>query len=97
MKRILTYLDIFRCTSPLPLIFTKVAVTINTPTYNSEYAVDNVNLSSGSLEFNTDEVKRFVIEFMPDSNDVNNEIQVSENCNLKSVLVYTFSRLVQLL
>jgi hypothetical protein len=54
-----------------------VSVAINSPSYNSEFAVDDTNLGPDSLQFNTDEVKRFVIEFVPDSNDVNNEIQVS--------------------
>ncbi|EFA10428.2 Trafficking protein particle complex subunit 11-like Protein [Tribolium castaneum] len=65
-----------KCSSPLPLTFTKVSVTINTPSYNCEYAVDNQNLSSNSLEFGSDETKRFVIDFVPDSNDVNSEIQI---------------------
>jgi hypothetical protein len=65
-----------KCTSPLPLTFSKVSVAINTPSYNSEFAVDDTNLGPDSLQFNTDEVKRFVIEFVPDSNDVNNEIQI---------------------
>jgi hypothetical protein len=65
-----------KCTSPLPLTFSKVSVAINSPSYNSEFAVDDTNLGPDSLQFNTDEVKRFVIEFVPDSNDVNNEIQI---------------------
>ncbi|KAJ8940840.1 hypothetical protein NQ318_005286 [Aromia moschata] len=63
-----------RSTCPFPLTFTKVSVTVNTPEYSSEFAV--TNWENVSLNFHSFEVKRFVIEFMADANDINKEIQI---------------------
>ncbi|KAJ8917803.1 hypothetical protein NQ315_010709 [Exocentrus adspersus] len=63
-----------RNTCPFLLTFSSFSVTINTPDYNSE--IGATNLEAKSLHFHSNEVKRFVIEFVPDSNDVNKEIQI---------------------
>lgn len=65
-----------RCTSPLPLTFSKVSVTVNTPTANSEFAVNDCNLEPKSLEFYPGKTKQFFIEFLADSCDLNSDIQV---------------------
>lgn len=65
-----------RCTSPLPLTFSKVSVTVNTPTANSEFAANDCNLEPKSLEFSPGKIKQFLIEFLADSCDLNNDIQV---------------------
>ncbi|RZC34292.1 trafficking protein particle complex subunit 11 [Asbolus verrucosus] len=65
-----------KCTSPSPLKFSKISVMINTPSYNSEFAVDDSAFDENSLVFHTDQVKKFVIEFMADPSDVNKEIQI---------------------
>lgn len=68
----------FRSTCLFPLKFTKIAVVINTPGYSSEFAVGNTTKSSDDkLLFNSNEVKGFLIEFMPDPNDVGKELQVN--------------------
>lgn len=46
-----------------------------TPNFTSEFAV--TNLEDVSLNFHVDEVKKFVIDFSADTNDINQEIQVS--------------------
>ncbi|CAG9819021.1 unnamed protein product [Phaedon cochleariae] len=63
-----------RSTCPFPLTFSKVSVTVNTQGYSSEFAV--TNLENISLSFHKDEVKRFLVVFMADSNDINKEIQI---------------------
>ncbi|VEN53813.1 unnamed protein product [Callosobruchus maculatus] len=63
-----------RSTCPFPLVFAKISVTINAPNCNSEFAVTNVE--NIALSFRKDEVKKFVIEFMPDPHDINKEIQI---------------------
>ncbi|KAJ8983242.1 hypothetical protein NQ317_011651 [Molorchus minor] len=63
-----------RSTCPFPLAFSKVSVTINAPEYSSEFAV--TNLEEVSLNFHNFEVKKFIIEFMADTNDVNKDIQI---------------------
>lgn len=55
---------------------------MNTPEYSSEFAV--TNLESNSLNFHCGEVKRFIIEFMADSNEVNKEMQVRIILNFTS-------------
>lgn len=49
---------------------------INTPGYSSEFAVNNLHADVENLAFNFSEVKRFLIEFMPNPNDIGKEIQV---------------------
>lgn len=57
-------------------MFLRLSVTVNTPKYSSEFAVSSGELQNPSLEFKSKEMKRFLIEFMPDSNDIDKEIQV---------------------
>lgn len=63
-------------TCPFPLKFIKVSVSVNTPGYSSEFAVNNQQPDGQNLQFNYNEVKRFLIEFMPDPNDIGKEIQI---------------------
>lgn len=62
--------------APYSLTFQRLAVTINTPDYSSEFAVSNVALNNPNLEFRSGEVKRFLVEFTPDPNDVEKEMQI---------------------
>nr|XP_023021888.1 trafficking protein particle complex subunit 11 [Leptinotarsa decemlineata] len=64
-----------KSTCPFPLAFSKVSVTINTQGYTSEFAV--TNLEGVFISFHKDEVKKFVVEFMADSSDINKEIQIA--------------------
>lgn len=66
----------FRNTAPHPLTFLKLSVTINTSEYSSEFAVNNETHKNPTLEFHSKEVKRFLIEFMPEPSDINKDIQV---------------------
>ncbi|KAL3269164.1 hypothetical protein HHI36_008247 [Cryptolaemus montrouzieri] len=68
-----------RNTSPFIMTFSQVSVTINTPVFTSEYAVNN---SSIGLEFTSSEVKKFLIEFYPDPNDILKDIQIG-NINIQ--------------
>lgn len=62
--------------APYSVTFQRLAVTINTPDYSSEFAVSNEALNNPNLEFRSGEVKRFLIEYTPDPNDVEKEMQI---------------------
>ncbi|KAF5306179.1 hypothetical protein FQR65_LT07455 [Abscondita terminalis] len=63
-----------RSSCPFLLKFVKVSTTINTPEYASDY--DVINLKEGDATFNCDDVKKYTVEFMPDPNDIEKEIQI---------------------
>lgn len=65
-----------RNSAPYSITFQRLAVTINTPDYSSEFAVSNEPSNNPNLEFRSGEVKRFLIEFTPDPNDVEKEMQI---------------------
>ncbi|KAK7871870.1 hypothetical protein R5R35_006453 [Gryllus longicercus] len=75
-----------RSCCPHPLQFSKLTVTVNNPTYSSEFAVcESSSNESGAnplLLFHKNEVKRFVCQFLPDVQDVGKEIQIG------SILLY---------
>lgn len=63
------------------LLFSYLSVTINTPNYSNEFAVSEGNPQEGgnsnpTLLFENNQVKRFLVEFVPDSTDIGQEIQV---------------------
>lgn len=64
-----------RSTCPFPLTFSKISVTVNAQNQNSEYTV--TDSADVSFNFHKDEVKRYVVEFIADCNDINKDIQVS--------------------
>lgn len=62
-----------RSCCPHPLQLTRVSLTVNSPSYSSEFAVcDN----SSQLLFYQNEVRRYVCQFLPDLQDVGKEIQI---------------------
>lgn len=65
-----------RNSAPYSLTFQRLAVTINTPDYSSEFAVSN-ELNNPNLEFKSEEVKCFLVEFTPNPSDVEKEMQIS--------------------
>lgn len=65
-----------RNSAPYSLTFQRLSVTINTPDYSSEFAVNSKVINNPNLEFRSGEVKRFLIEFTPDPNDVEKEMQI---------------------
>lgn len=68
-------LEVFvRSTSPFPLSISHISVKVNTPNVSSEFAINNVE--NTLITFHSHDVKRFVIEFEPDPNDINKEIQI---------------------
>lgn len=64
-----------RNSAPYSLKFQRLAVTVNTPDYSSEFAVSN-ELNNPTLEFRSGEMKRFLVEFQPNPNDVEKEMQI---------------------
>lgn len=65
-----------RNSAPYSLTFQRLAVTINTPDYSSEFAVNN-ELNNPNLEFKSGAVKCFLVEFTPNPSDVEKEMQIS--------------------
>ncbi|KAK5645307.1 hypothetical protein RI129_006607 [Pyrocoelia pectoralis] len=57
-----------------PLHLANICCTINSVESNMVYTLESVN--KPDLLFNNNDVKRFVIEFMPDPNDIEKEIQI---------------------
>lgn len=71
-----------RSCCPHPLQFSRLSVTVNSPSYSSEFAVCESSSkdahASGNplLLFNCNEVRRYVCQFLPDVQDVGKEIQI---------------------
>ncbi|XP_067008734.2 trafficking protein particle complex subunit 11 [Anabrus simplex] len=69
-----------RCSCPQPMQFSRLSVTVNSPSYSSEFLVCRSSSSDAAsnsmLLFQPNEVKRFVCEFLPDIQDVGKEIQI---------------------
>lgn len=59
------------------LHFSYLSVTVNTPNYSSEFAVSEDAGSNPTLLFDSNQIKRFLVEFVPDTQDIGQEIQVS--------------------
>ncbi|PNF36899.1 Trafficking protein particle complex subunit 11 [Cryptotermes secundus] len=71
-----------RSCCPHPLQFSRLSVTVNNPSYSSEFAVcesssQDVHASGNPLLlFHCHEVRRYVCQFLPDVQDVGKEIQI---------------------
>ncbi|KAF5298216.1 hypothetical protein FQA39_LY02640 [Lamprigera yunnana] len=71
------FVEIFiRSSCPYELQFFNVSTAINTPEYTSEYTIENLS-EEEDLLFKYNYVKRYLVEFMPDPNDVEKEIQIA--------------------
>lgn len=68
-------IDIFiKTTCPFPLVFSDISLKVNSPCTSNELFIDKSEKKS--LIFHPNEVKKFVIEFEADPNDINKEIQI---------------------
>lgn len=65
-----------RLNAPFPLTFSCISATICTPGVNSEFKIKELD-NTPVIIFKPDEIKTFSIEFVPDPNDVEKEIQAS--------------------
>nr|CAD7408851.1 unnamed protein product [Timema cristinae] len=78
----MVHIEVFiRSCCPHPMQFSKLSVTVNNPSYSSEFAVCESTAgphpSNPLLLFEANEVKRFICQFVPDMQDVGKEIQIS--------------------
>lgn len=69
-----------RSTCPEELTFTHLKVMVNSPNYSSEFAV--VEGGQTNMCFKSGEVKRFLVEFVPDVQDVGQDVQIGKFVNL---------------
>lgn len=63
-----------KSTCPFLLIINRVSVVVHSNSASQEFVV---NSESGILNFKCNEVKKFVVEFQPNSNDINTQIQIA--------------------
>ncbi|XP_025834501.1 trafficking protein particle complex subunit 11 isoform X2 [Agrilus planipennis] len=71
-------LEVFiRSTCPFLLRFTRLSVTINTSEYSSEFAVNETKFNNPNLTFESNEVKKFIVEFLPDSETTGKDMQIN--------------------